>query len=65
MIETIKIDSIRIEGNDRTKDFIILRELTFQIGDSVSGKTLRFNRERVFSLRLFNQVEFKIEKATE
>ena len=63
--ETVKIDSIRIEGNETTKDFIILRELTFQIGDSVSGKTLRFNRERVFSLRLFNQVEFKLEKASD
>ncbi|MCX6173651.1 MAG: hypothetical protein NTZ27_02740 [Ignavibacteriales bacterium] len=61
--ETVKIDSIRIVGNETTKDFIILRELTFKIGDSVSGKTLRFNRERVFSLRLFNQVEFKLEKA--
>lgn len=60
--EIVKIDSIRIEGNETTKDFIILRELTFQMGDSVSGKMLRFNRERVFSLRLFNQVEFKIEK---
>src|SRR3989339_331276 len=63
--ETVKIDSIRLEGNETTKDFIILRELTFQIGDSVSGKTLRFNRERVFSLRLFNQVEFKLEKASD
>jgi len=63
--EIVKIDSIRIVGNETTKDFIILRELTFQTGDSVSGKTLRFNRERVFSLRLFNQVEFKLEKATD
>ena len=63
--ETVRIDSIRIEGNEATKDFIILRELTFQTGDSVSGKTLRFNRERVFSLRLFNQVEFKIENTTD
>lgn len=63
--EIVKIDSIRIEGNETTKDFIILRELTFKIGDSVSGKTLRFNRERVFSLRLFNQVEFKLEKVAD
>lgn len=63
--ETVKIDSIRIEGNETTKDFIVLRELTFQTGDSVSGKTLRFNRERVFSLRLFNQVEFKLEKTAD
>jgi outer membrane protein assembly factor BamA len=63
--EIVKIDSVRIEGNETTKDFIIMRELTFHTGDSVSGKTLRFNRERVFSLRLFNQVEFKLEKAAD
>jgi outer membrane protein assembly factor BamA len=56
--ETIKIDSVRIEGNDITKDFIILRELTFKEGDSVTGKTLRYNRERVFSLELFSRVDF-------
>ncbi|PKL81550.1 MAG: hypothetical protein CVV24_14660, partial [Ignavibacteriae bacterium HGW-Ignavibacteriae-3] len=58
--EAVRIDSIRISGNDITEEFIILRELTFQIGDTVSGKTLKYNRERVYSLRLFNHVEFII-----
>ncbi|MBA4407398.1 hypothetical protein C0389_08995 [bacterium] len=58
--ETIRIDSIRISGNNITEDFIILRELTFQTGETVTGKTLRFNRERIYSLRLFNRVEFII-----
>lgn len=60
--ESIKIDSIRITGNDKTQEFIILRELTFQPGDSVTGKILRFNRERIFSLALFNRVNFIIHK---
>lgn len=58
--ESIRIDSIKISGNDITEDFIILRELTFRVGDTVTGKTLRFNRERIYSLRLFNRVEFII-----
>jgi len=58
--ESIKIDSIKISGNDITQDFIILRELNFKIGDIVDKKTLQYNRERVFSLQLFNRVDFYI-----
>ena len=58
--ESIRIDSIKISGNDITEDFIILRELTFKVGETVTGKILRFNRERVYSLSLFNRVEFII-----
>ena len=31
-----EITNIRIVGNDRTKEFVIHRELTFSIGDSLS-----------------------------
>lgn len=31
-----KINAIEISGNEKTKDFIIFRELTFTIGDSIS-----------------------------
>jgi outer membrane protein assembly factor BamA len=53
------IDSIKIEGNDITEEFIILRELTFGIGDTVSRHILDYNEERIFSLGIFNNVELK------
>jgi outer membrane protein assembly factor BamA len=56
-----KIDSIEVEGNDITEEFIILRELTFGIGDTVTLTTLNYNKERIFSLGIFNKVELKIE----
>ncbi|MCX7876234.1 MAG: hypothetical protein N2321_08730 [Melioribacteraceae bacterium] len=59
--QKIKVDSIKIHGNSRTKDFIILRELTFSVGDSVDNKILLFNKERIFSLGLFNRVEVGID----
>lgn len=59
--QKIKVDSLKIVGNKRTKDFIILRELTFSTGDSVNNKTLHFNRERIFSLGLFNRVEVGVD----
>ena len=50
------IDSIKITGNDVTEEFIILRELTFGIGDTVSQALLEFNRDRIYSLGLFTKV---------
>ncbi|MEW6652049.1 MAG: hypothetical protein AB1394_01130, partial [Bacteroidota bacterium] len=46
LTEPAKIDTIVIKGNEATKDFIILRELTFQTGDVVDSTLLHFNRER-------------------
>jgi outer membrane protein assembly factor BamA len=51
------IDSIKIIGNDVTEEFIILRELTFETGDTVSQALLEFNRDRIYSLGLFTKVD--------
>lgn len=54
---SVLIDSIKILGNETTKDFIIQRELTFSIGDTLTQKLADFNRDRIYSLGIFNQVE--------
>ncbi len=60
----VKIDSIFVEGNETTEEYIILRELTFGVGDTVSKEQIHFNRERVYSLGLFNYVNiFPVERA--
>lgn len=51
------VDSIVIRGNTITEPDIILKELPFVAGDTVSRKTLEFAEERVFSLGIFNQVK--------
>jgi len=61
-IQIVHIDSIKVQGNDITENFIILRELTFKEGEKVNKKTLDYNRERVYSLGLFNYVDFYIIK---
>ena len=53
---SIIIDSIQIHGNKTTEDFIILRELTFGIGDTLNPHLASYNRERIYSLRIFNDV---------
>lgn len=52
------VDSIRIIGNETTEEFIILRELNFSIGDTLTRKSSIYNRERVYSLGIFNHVYF-------
>lgn len=53
----IVVDSIHITGNETTQDFIILRELTFGIGDTLDHHLASYNRERIYSLRIFNEVK--------
>ncbi len=53
---SVIIDSIVIKGNDQTKDFIILRELNITLGDTLNPTIAEYNRERVYSLNIFNVV---------
>ena len=56
---SVVIDSIIIDGNDITEDFIILRELTFDVGDTLNPVLAEYNRERIYSLNIFNEVKLK------
>ena len=60
--KTVLVDSIEIRGNNITEDFIILRELTFSAGDSITLTQMNFNSERVYSLGLFSKVSVFPEK---
>ena len=57
------IDSIIIKGNKRTKEKIILRELSFQIKDTVSLNELEAiierSRQNVINTSLFNRVDIE------
>ncbi len=53
----LTVRTIRVTGNETTKEYIILREMTTQVGDSLDLDALQFDRDRIYSLRLFNRVE--------
>lgn len=57
-----KVDSIRIQGNESTKAFIIMSELTFQTGELIDSSQLHYNRDRIYSLGIFNQVQLYFDK---
>lgn len=58
----IRIDSISVTGNDITEEDIILRELTFKAGDKIDLQLLNYNKERIYSLGIFNKVDLNFKK---
>ena len=64
-LSNIIIDEIKILGNKRTKENIILRELTLKEDIIISKdkfiSTIEEDKRKVINTDLFNEVEFKIE----
>lgn len=58
------IDSIGIEGNRKTRDALILRELDIRVGDSLSmeslGAALERNSLRLMNLGIFSQAKINV-----
>ncbi len=50
------IRSVRIEGNNATQQNVILREMSLAVGEKLSHAALVRDRDRIYSLGLFNKV---------
>ncbi len=55
------VERIKIEGNTRTKDNVIRRELKMFPGDRFDGEQIRKSKERLNQLGYFEDVTFDIE----
>jgi len=55
------INQIKIQGNDRTRDIVIRREVRLFPGDRFDGSKLRRTKERLRNLGYFEDVNFDIE----
>jgi outer membrane protein assembly factor BamA len=53
---TLTVRSIHIEGNNVTQPYVISREMSLHVGDTLSQKALDRDRDRIYSLELFNKV---------
>jgi len=51
------VRDIRIVGNETTKDFVILREMTLQPGDTLTEEAITRDRNNIYNLQLFNKVD--------
>ena len=56
----IRLNAIEIFGNEKTKDYIIRRELYFDEGESVKFSELSLAQKRLLNLFLFNRVIFDL-----
>lgn len=54
----LRLDSIRIVGNNRTPDEIILRHLVLCPGDAVTAEAIEADRRRLLATDYFSEVDF-------
>ncbi len=55
------INQIKIQGNDRTRDIVIRREVRLYPGDRFDGSKLRRTKERLHNLGYFEDINYDIE----
>jgi outer membrane protein assembly factor BamA len=55
-----RVDHIVITGNANTKDFVITRELSLHPGDFITREAIDYDRNRIYSLGLFNRVHIEV-----
>jgi len=60
--QTRMIDNIIISGNKKTKEMIIIHELTFKIGDTINEKEIENSRNNLLNTSLFNFVTINYNK---
>ncbi len=53
----LRVRQVVVEGNETTKDFVILREMKLKRGEKLSRETIEHDQKRIYSLQLFNKVD--------
>ena len=61
----VYIGRIDIRGNERTRDWVIRRELRMNEGELYSGEKLRRSRQRLMNLQYFEDVKIDTKRRTE
>jgi len=58
------VDKIKVQGNTKTKDVVIRRELKIYPGDAFDGKKLRRSKQKLDNLGIFQSVDFDTEASS-
>jgi outer membrane protein assembly factor BamA len=58
---TVRVGSIRVEGTRRTRDRILLQELSFNTGDAYDAAAVEESRRLIQNLNIFQFVRFEFE----
>lgn len=62
--ELVYVEKVRIQGNTKTKDIVIRRELRAYPGEPFSGAEIRRSKERLYNLGYFEDVVFDTEQGS-
>jgi len=60
-----KLEKIVIEGNDKTKEKVIIREMTIEPGDLFNFEKAKKSLQNIYNLGYFEDVSMKLEPGTE
>ncbi|MGB6606900.1 MAG: BamA/TamA family outer membrane protein [Atribacterota bacterium] len=60
-----RLEKIVIEGNDKTKEKIITREINIEPGDLFNFETVKKSLQKIYNLGFFEDVSMKLEPGTE
>lgn len=55
-----RVVAVTVAGNTRTKDFVILREMSLRPGSAITVELVEYDKNRIYSLGLFNRVEIRV-----
>jgi outer membrane protein insertion porin family len=58
---SLVVSRIVVTGNEMTKDYVILREMSLKVGDPLTAEALENDQKRIYSLELFNKVDVDYE----
>ena len=53
----LTVKAIVVQGNEKTKDYVVLREMSIKVGDTLHVEAMAIDHDRIYSLGLFNKVE--------
>jgi outer membrane protein insertion porin family len=59
------IEDVQVQGNDRTRDFIITREIQSQSGEIFNRNMVQQDIEKVFNLNLFQDVNVSLDPGSD
>ena len=54
------IEEIKVEGNQKTQDYIILREIHQEINTELNESNLIEDKNRIYNLGLFSSVDIQV-----
>ncbi|MGH7197965.1 MAG: outer membrane protein assembly factor BamA [Candidatus Omnitrophota bacterium] len=63
--ELTYVEKVIVQGNTKTKDIVIRRELRAYPGESFSGAKLKRSKERLYNLGFFEEVQFDVETGSQ